>query len=60
MNGAAPKVKEEPSFLKKRSKRLLSPRTSHLGSQEPYLAAGAGNKSLLVLFFRKEHLFSMP
>jgi hypothetical protein len=36
------------SFLKKRSKKLLFP--------SPYRATGAGIKSLLVLFFRKERL----
>jgi hypothetical protein len=66
--------KESPSFLKKRSKRLLSPAASTSGLSR---AAGcvapwrriasqvsgrtsrtpetdSGNKSLLVLFFRKE------
>jgi len=41
-----------PSFLKKRSKRLLQIQVRVL----PGPSATATNKSLLVLFFRKEHL----
>jgi hypothetical protein len=45
-----------PSVLKKRSKRLLRLRRSHLSGHVPDLSAGTRGKSLLVLFFRKEHL----
>jgi hypothetical protein len=50
------KDKEDSSFLKKRSKRLLFLRsfTRVAGG------ARAGSKSLLLLFFRKEDLPSYP
>jgi hypothetical protein len=46
--------KESPSFLKKRSKRLLFPRNSLLGGRGRYLAAGAGIKVFLLLFLQKK------
>jgi hypothetical protein len=49
--------KASTSFLKKRSKKLLFLGGLHVAGQVPYLEAGAGRKSLLVLFFRKEHAF---
>jgi hypothetical protein len=36
-------------------KTFSSFRPFHVTGQAPYRAAGAGHKSLLVLFFRKEH-----
>jgi hypothetical protein len=42
------------SFLKKRSKRLLFLRRSHLSGHGLHLSAGTRSKSLLVLFFRRE------
>jgi hypothetical protein len=50
------KGKEKSSFLKKRSKRLLFPRRSKDRGYGLELYAGARHESLLVLFFRKEHL----
>jgi hypothetical protein len=47
---------EEPSCLKKRSKTLLFLGSLAHAVHGRDLAASAGNKSLLVLFFRKEHL----
>jgi hypothetical protein len=47
---------ESSSFLKKRTKKLLFSRRSHDRSHGLDLSAGARNKSLLLLFFRKEDL----
>jgi peptidoglycan hydrolase-like protein with peptidoglycan-binding domain len=47
---------EECSFLKKRTKRLLLLRSSHDLGHGLDLSVGTRSKSLLVLFFRKEHL----
>jgi glutamyl-tRNA synthetase len=46
--------------LKKRSKKLLFPRGFHGAGQVSYREAVAGSKSLLVLFFRKEHAYPFP
>jgi hypothetical protein len=42
-------------FEKKKQKTFDSRRGFHDAGQVPDLAVGAGGKSLLVLFFRKEH-----
>jgi hypothetical protein len=47
--------KQESSFLKKRSKRLLILAASPLSGHGLDLSVGTRRKSLLVLFFRKEH-----
>jgi len=47
--------KEDSSFLKKRSKRLLFLRGSPNRRHGTGLSASARNKSFLVLFFKKEH-----
>jgi len=58
--------KKESSFLKKRSKRLLFSAHFPAGRPWPENAVQPRNKSLLVLFFRKEHaclfflLFAVP
>jgi hypothetical protein len=49
------KGKERPSFLKKRSKKLLS-LCSAQRSDTPASARDSRNKSFLVLFFKKEPL----
>jgi hypothetical protein len=48
--------KEACSFLKKKTKRLLLLRRSHDPGHGRDLSVGTGNKSLLLLFFRKEGL----
>jgi hypothetical protein len=50
----AERVKGRPSFLKKRSKRLLFLRSAHDRGQDAYLAAGAGIKVFLLLFLQKK------
>jgi hypothetical protein len=47
--------KKEAGARPARSKKLLLPRGLHVAGQIPHRATGAGIKSLLVLFFRKEH-----
>jgi len=54
-------IKEvRPSFLKKRSKRLLCLRQRHDTGHVPDLSARFRRKRLLVLFFRKEHSYTNP
>jgi hypothetical protein len=48
--------RQECSFLKKRTKRLLLLRRFHDRGHGRDLAAGVRSKSLLLLFFRKEEL----
>jgi hypothetical protein len=50
------KGKQECSFLKKRTKKLLFLRKHTDTGHGPAAGAAAGNKSLLLLFFRKEGL----
>jgi hypothetical protein len=51
-----PREEGTPSFLKKRSKRLLSFRNLPLIGHGRDLAAGGAAKVFLALFFRKERL----
>jgi hypothetical protein len=48
--------KKESSFLKKRTKKLLS-RSCRAGGPYVSQSLGATGKSFLVLFFKKEHSF---
>jgi hypothetical protein len=56
-SGKAKARKEESSFLKKRSKKLLLLRPADLGRMHGRLARSQTSKSFLVLFFKKEHFF---
>jgi hypothetical protein len=47
-------MKKSPSFLKKRSKRLLFFRSSHDRVHERDLSAGAEMKVFLLLFLQKK------
>jgi hypothetical protein len=53
-------AKASTSFLKKKKQKTFnSCRGFYVAGRAPYLSAGAGHKSLLVLFFRKEHAFPL-
>jgi hypothetical protein len=52
--------KARTSFLKKRSKKLLSSARFHGAGPGRRRGGGGGSKSLLVLFFRKELLPMFP
>jgi hypothetical protein len=52
-------TKQECSFLKKRTKKLLFPRSFPDRENSRHLSADARHKSLLLLFFRKEDLSSL-